>query len=209
MNISDHCTTLVSAWEGLPDGDPSTLNYDPYLDPVNIWTVGYGRALRDPATGKYLVGMKDRKKAYGLYPGGVTKATARTMLDDDLREEAGRVEPLTRPGASQAEFDALVSLNFNIGAFSTSTLRKLHVNAVAPGGLPSDQEIRALRDRVRDKTLGTPKTVREAFAAWSFGKGVFFGGLFCRRLAEFALYRGASGAQANAFGERVRAVIAA
>ena len=30
---------LTKAFEGIPDGDPSTVNIDAYLDPVGIWTL--------------------------------------------------------------------------------------------------------------------------------------------------------------------------
>jgi lysozyme len=31
---------LIKSFEGILDGDPSTSNLDPYLDPVGIWTIG-------------------------------------------------------------------------------------------------------------------------------------------------------------------------
>lgn len=209
MHGSDECTTLVSAWEGLPDGDPSTLNYDPYMDPVSIWTIGYGRALRDAATGKYLVGMKDRKAAYAQYPGGITRAEAVRMLAIDMKKEEAPVTALVKTaGATQAQFDAFVSFNFNTGALGSSTLLKRHNEAAPAGGLASDAAIKALAGAVRDKTMGTPRTILQGFAAWSFGKGVFYPGLFCRRLAEWTLYTGASGKAANEFGAHVRSVLA-
>jgi lysozyme len=50
---------LVKGFEGIPDGNPETVNIDPYLDPVQIWTIGWGHAIRQ--NGYYLRGMPDRR----------------------------------------------------------------------------------------------------------------------------------------------------
>jgi len=34
-----------SSFEGIPDGDPSTVKIDADLDPVGIWTIGWGHAI--------------------------------------------------------------------------------------------------------------------------------------------------------------------
>jgi lysozyme len=208
MDVSSQCVDLVTAWEGLPDGDPSTVNFDPYQDPVGIWTIGYGRALRDPATGQYLRGAKDRAAAYAQYPGGISKAQAVAMLNQDLGGEAPRVSGLVRPDATQSQFDALVSFDFNTGGLASSTLRALHMSGAPAGGLPLMTEVQALALAVRTKTIVKPSSIRDGFAVWSFAQKAFLGGLFCRRLAEFALYSGLSAAQANAFGVQVRNAIA-
>lgn len=207
MHISPSCTELVMAWEGLPDGDASTVNFDPYLDPVSIWTIGYGRALRDPISGRFLKGNKDRAQAFGQFPGGITRARAVAMLAEDLAKEEGPVSALVKPNTTQSQFDAVVSFNFNTGGFRNSTLRRLH-NGGPAGALGSDAAIAALAAQVRSKAIVTPQTILEGFAVWSFGNKVFLGGLFCRRLAEWRLYGGATAADANAFGAHVRAVIA-
>ncbi|QXQ05478.1 lysozyme [Sphingosinicellaceae bacterium] len=208
MRISPECTALVTAWEGLPDGDPSTVNFDPYMDPVAVWTIGYGRALRDPQTGNLLKGMGDRKAAFAQFPGGISRLRAIAMLAEDLAGEETKVGALMRPDAGQAQFDALVSFNFNTGSLGASTLRKLHMSGSAPGTLTGDASIAALAGAVRTKQVTRPADLLQGFAVWSFGKGAFLGGLFCRRLAEWTLYRGATAAEANAFGAHVRDVIA-
>jgi lysozyme len=208
MQISSECAALVSAWEGLPDGDPSTVNLDPYMDPVKIWTIGYGHALRDPATGEYLMGMKDRQAAYAQYPGGITKAQAVALLGTDLAAENAPVTALAGSDTSQPQFDALVSFEFNTGGLSGSTLLKLHRAGMPPGPAPTDADIQTLYAAARAKQLQSPDTVLRAFAAWSWAKGAFLGGLFCRRLAEWSLYSGQTSATANAFGAHVRTLIA-
>lgn len=207
MKISSACTELVTAWEGLPDGDPHTVNFDPYMDPVGIWTIGYGRALRDPVTGKFLRGPASRQAAFAQYPGGITRDRAVAMLSADIAQEEPWVTKLVSPQAPQSQFDALISFNFNTGSLASSTLLKLHRAAGPPGALASDAAIRALAAAVRAKAVGTPRDLMQGFAVWSFGNGVMLPGLFCRRLAEWTLYLGATGAAANAFGAHVRTVI--
>ena len=31
---------LIKSFEGIPDGDPTTVRINAYLDPVGIWTIG-------------------------------------------------------------------------------------------------------------------------------------------------------------------------
>lgn len=83
-----------------------------YLDSVGVWTIGYGDTGPDVVKG--LV---------------ITKAQAEERLRKRLREFEGYVNKYVRVGITQNQFDALVSLVYNIGPtnFSTSTLlRKLN-----------------------------------------------------------------------------------
>lgn len=207
MHFSSQGAELVAAWEGLPDGDHSTVNLDPYMDPVGIWTIGYGRALRGK-DGQYLKGPSKRAEAFGQYPGGITPAKAKDMLREDLDKISGEVTTLAGAATNQNQFDALLSFHFNTGALAASTLLKLHKRAVGAGSKLSDAEIKTLFAQVRGKTLGTPATIPQAFAAYSFASKAFLGGLFCRRLAEARLYAGDTAAAANAYGAHVRTVIA-
>lgn len=207
MQHSTQCSDLVAAWEGLPDGDKSTVNFDPYMDPVGIWTIGYGRALRG-ADGKYLRGPARRAEAAAQYPGGITRATAKTMLDKDLGKLDPEITSLAGSATTQSQFDALLSFQFNTGALSGSSLRRLHKAGKGAGPALTDAQVKALAKRLRDRTLGTPTSVLEGFAAFSFASKTFFGGLYCRRLAEWRLYAGDDAATASAFGAKVRSLIA-
>jgi lysozyme len=40
--INDEGLAIVKKYEGLVDGDPDTPGLDPYLDPINIATIGWG-----------------------------------------------------------------------------------------------------------------------------------------------------------------------
>jgi lysozyme len=79
------------------------------------------------------------------------------------------VDSLITGGASQGQFDAMVSLAYNIGlsAFAASTLLRLH-NAA-------------------DYALVPPQFLR-----WDTQAGKVLGGLLRRRQAEAAMYRGAA-----------------
>ena len=78
---------LVKLYEGLPDGDPATANIDPYLDPVDIWTIGWGHAIT--YQGRFLKGQADQLQVRALYPNGITLEQASSLLQADLMN-AGR-----------------------------------------------------------------------------------------------------------------------
>lgn len=121
--ISPEGLRLVKRWEGTKDGDPSTVNLDPYLDPVGIWTIGWGHAIRD-TTGRYLRGQNAKKQAFSLYPDGLTLDQADALLRADLLDAAKDVVRLVTVPLTTRQFDALVSFEFNLGALGRSTLLK-------------------------------------------------------------------------------------
>lgn len=119
---------LVKRWEGVPDGNPATVNLDPYLDPVGIWTIGWGHAIIDPRTDEYLRGSSAKTRAFTLYPGGITTTQAEDLLRADLLDAARNTAALVKVPMNDNQFSALVSFEFNTGSLSTSTLlRKLNV----------------------------------------------------------------------------------
>lgn len=116
---------LVKSFEGIPDGDPSTVNIDAYLDPVGIWTIGWGHAI--PWQGEFLRGAASRATARSLYPGGITRAQAETLLRGDLIDTAAGVSRLVKVALGDGQFGALVSFAFNagLGNLAKSTLLRL------------------------------------------------------------------------------------
>lgn len=102
MDISPLGLELVTHFEGFyPNA---------YLDPVGIWTIGYGHT--DPAV---------------AFEGNtITEAEARRLLAKDLDASEESVDRLVDVSVTQHEFDSLVSFVFNVGsgAFSKSTLRR-------------------------------------------------------------------------------------
>ena len=83
---------LIKSFEGIPDGDPSTVNLDPYLDPVGIWTVGWGHAIRGGSD--FLRGPANKQAAFALYPGGLTMKQAEDLLRADLLDRCRDVRAL-------------------------------------------------------------------------------------------------------------------
>jgi lysozyme len=115
--------TLIKRFEGIEDGNPTTVNLDPYLDPIGIWTIGWGHAITD-AKGRYLRGKEQKAAAYALYPGGLTFLQAETLLLADSLESSKDVNALVKVALSDNQFSALVSFEFNTGALGSSTLLK-------------------------------------------------------------------------------------
>lgn len=102
LMLSDAGRAAIARHEG--------LRLDPYLDEAGHWTVGYGHKLgplesRDP----------------------ITHARALELLQEDTESAVNAVNSLVNVPLSQQQFDALVSLAFNIGngAFRESTLLRL------------------------------------------------------------------------------------
>ena len=52
---------LIKSFEGIPDGDPTTVRIDAYLDPVGIWTIGWGHAITH--NGRFLRGAQNKAVA--------------------------------------------------------------------------------------------------------------------------------------------------
>jgi len=119
-----------------------------YLDPVGIWTIGYGH------TG----GVKEGDT--------VTEEGAEQLLQQDLKAAENTVNA-TGLVLSQLQFDALVSLVYNIGSanFNSSTLLKL------------------LRQSTKPR-----QELEKWWKAWNKAKGKTLKGLQRRREAEYMLY---------------------
>lgn len=132
-DMPDEGLELVKSFEGIPDGNPATVNVDPYLDPVGIWTIGWGHAIADHA-GRWLRGPAAREQAQALYPGGITRAQAETLLRADLLDACRDVQRWATVPLSDTQFGALVSFVFNLGAGSlmkSTLLKKLNAGDAA------------------------------------------------------------------------------
>ena len=131
-DVPDEAVELIKAFEGIPDGDSSTVNIDAYLDPVGIWTIGWGHAI--PHKGEWLRGAQNKAVARALYPGGITRAQAEALLRGDLIDTAASVASLVAGPISDGQFGALVAFAFNVGAGAlgkSTLLRKLNAGDVA------------------------------------------------------------------------------
>ncbi len=179
---------LIKAFEGIPDGDPSTVNIDAYLCPAGIWTIGWGHAIVDG--GGQLKGLANKTRARALYPGGITREQAQLLLQADLLPRCASVLSLvkTRP-LDDGMLGALVAFVFNVGAanLAVSTLLKC-LNA------------------------GDRAGAAEQFLAWDKARvnGVLqaLAGLTRRRRAERALFLGQDWRAAAGAAPRSRATLA-
>jgi GH24 family phage-related lysozyme (muramidase) len=131
-DVPDEAVELIKAFEGIPDGDPGTVNIDAYLDPVGIWTIGWGHAIA--FKGAWLRGAHNKALARALFPGGITRSQAEALLRGDLIDTSANVARLVGVPMADGPFGALVSFAFNVGtgALGKSTLlRKLNAGDMA------------------------------------------------------------------------------
>lgn len=168
-DVPGEAVDLIKSFEGIPDGDKSTVNIDAYLCPAGVWTIGWGHAIVDNAA--QLKGPENMARARALYPGGITRQQAEALLCGDLIPRAAALSSLLKVDLDDAEFGALIALVFNIGMgnLSASTLLRL-LNA------------------------GDKAGAAEQFLAWDKARvnGVLqsLAGLTRRRRAERALFLG-------------------
>lgn len=128
------------------------LRLDAYDDGVGVWTIGIGTTV-------YPNGVKVKK-------GDVcTKAEAVSFFQHDLRRFETAVNQAVNVVINQNQFDALVSLAYNIGeaAFKGSTL-------------------------VKQLNAANYKAAADQFPQWNKGGGKVLKGLVRRRAAEAELF---------------------
>jgi lysozyme len=155
---------LIKSFEGIEDGDPATVNLDPYLDPVDIWTIGWGHAIRDGRD--FLRGSANRRRAFAMYPGGITRPQAEALLRADVMDTCRDVAGLVTCDLTDNQFAALVSFAYNCGCanLKQSTLLR-RVNAKDFAGAAGE------------------------FPRWNKAGGRVLRGLTRRRMAEAALFQ--------------------
>ncbi len=140
MQPSRDCTDIIKRFEG--------LRLKPYVCPAGVLTIGYGHT-----------------KTVKPGQAAITEEDAEDLLFDDVLEFANGVLRLVKVPVSQSQYDAMVSLAFNIGlgALGGSTLLR-KVNAKDFSG------------------------AAEEFLRWNRGGGKVLPGLVKRRQAERALF---------------------
>lgn len=145
MTYSDDLREFIKHWEGR-GGKPILT---PHWDAIGgVWDIAYGHVIR---------GDEDRRE--------ITNDEAEMLLDWDLHFFDDGVNALLSVPTAQCEFDALVSLSYNIGlrAFGGSTLLG-YVNDC------KDEDAAA------------------EFMSWVRAKGRVIQGLVNRRMAERAMF---------------------
>ena len=107
---------LIKQFESLHDGDLSQIGLQPKMCPANVWTEGYGRAMR--YKGSFLKGFENKKLAYSLATIKNEKEAEKALIDDLKIYERIAISKL-KVLVNQNQFDALVSHTYNTGGSST------------------------------------------------------------------------------------------
>lgn len=144
MHVSPSGVDLICNFEG--------LRLKAYDDGVGVWTIGYG-------TTKYPNGIRVKKGDT------CTLEQAKSYMQHDLKKFEQTVNSAVNVPINQNQFDALVSLAYNIGstAFKNSTL-------------------------VKRLNEGNYKAAANQFDVWVNAGGKRMQGLVNRRAAEKALF---------------------
>lgn len=157
---------LITTCEGLHDGDLTLVGLQPKMDPVGIWTEGYGRAMR--YNGSFLKGEENKELAYQLHTIDNEEDAMKALLEDLVYFET-RINRLD-VCETQEEFDALVSFSYNLGY----------------GNLLASTLLTWIKEE-KD-----PEKIKEAFLMWNKGtvggKKIPLPGLTKRRTYEGDLF---------------------
>jgi lysozyme len=146
MKLDDVGYNLIKSFEG--------LSLVPYKCQAGISTIGYGATFY-PSSKK--VTMQDAP---------ISLATAKWMLKETADKFAADVDKMIKANLNQNQFNAIVSLAYNIGLgglAKSSLLKKVNAN-------PSDP------------------TIRNSFLIWNKAGGRVLDGLTKRRTKEANLY---------------------
>lgn len=117
MKTSQRGIDLIKEFESLHDGDLKQAGLQPKMDPIGIWTEGYGRAMRDDK-GNFIRGLTNRalaEKRASVY----TEKDAENALRQDLEVYEKIVAQKVKIPLTQNQFDALVSYTYNTGGSDT------------------------------------------------------------------------------------------
>ena len=155
--------TIIKSFESLHDGDLSQIGLQPKMDPVGIWTEGWGHAIVNEK-GEFVRGKENRQIAYKLAK-IKTVEEADQLLFTDLKPREDCVNDLVKTKINQNQFDALVSFVYNIGSgnFRTSSVLKF-------------------------LNLGNIPSAADSFKRFNKAGGEVMLGLVRRRLAEKDLF---------------------
>ena len=117
---------LIKSFEGIEDGNPKTVNLDPYLCPAGRWTIGWGHVVLDK-NGCQIIGASNKQAAYRVYPKGITLREAEELLQEDAGKTVVAIEKYVNVELNNNQKSALLSFVYNIGVGNllSSTLLKL------------------------------------------------------------------------------------
>ncbi len=168
--INNKCTLVTKHFESLHDGDLTMIGLQPKMCPAGIWTEGYGNAIIDPATGRFLTGEKDKGRASLLSDiydePGAEKQLAKNLLRYSAK--ALRVCDSLNMKFDDDKFSALVSFTYNLGAGALKNMLTYYKN-----GMPADKAFLLYRfatvNGVKKELPGLVR--RRKSEAWLFATG--------------------------------------
>ncbi|MBX7180726.1 MAG: lysozyme [Bacteroidia bacterium] len=122
MAISQKSIDLIKHYESLHDGDLSKIGIQPKMDPLGIWTIGWGHAIFDPISGRFVKEAANKKRAEELFP-DFNLQQAEDLLKRDLSTYEIEVRKLVPGTLNDDQIGALVAFSYNVGvaAFKSSS----------------------------------------------------------------------------------------
>ena len=117
---------LIKGFESLHDGDLTHIGLQPKMDPIGIWTEGYGRAMRDKK-GNFIKGAANKALAYANITIHTEAEASEALLQDLNSREHIVMQNIDIP-LNQNQFDALVSYIYNTGG-SSNLYKLINTNA--------------------------------------------------------------------------------
>lgn len=138
MALTQKAIDLIKHYESLHDGDLKQVGIQPKLDPVDIWTIGWGHAIVDPVTGQFVKGAANKAKAAALFP-NFDLRQAEDLLQRDTAAYEAAVRKLIPASVklNDDQIGALTAMAYNIGVgnFSnSSTLNAIKVGDIKTAG---------------------------------------------------------------------------
>ena len=130
--INSKCTDLTKHFESLQDGDMTIIGLQPKMCPAGIWTEGYGNAIIDPVTGKFLTGGENKGRA-SLLSDIYDEAGASAQLENNLirySAKALRVVNMLGMKFDDDKYSSLVSFTYNLGAGALKNMLTSYKNGM-------------------------------------------------------------------------------
>lgn len=172
--LAKEAIDLVAHFEGLHDGNKATPALEPQMDPVGIWTVGFGIALRHP-NGVFMKHAKDKAAAYAHPKAFLTEAAYWDLLKEMMTKD---YLPLVKKMVGNFEMNAFTKGALTSFAYNCGTHYKNSKGRLIPF---------AIWNNVKVMTPPTFQSYWEKSVIMAGGK--VYPGLVRRRKAEAYLYR--------------------
>ena len=115
--INNNGLQLIEHYESLHDGDLHVIGLQPKMDPVGIWTEGWGSAILDK-NGKFVKGIANKNLAYSLSKIH-TKEDADKQLLNGLQPRLHIIAQKIKVNLNDNQIAALVSFIYNTGGSPT------------------------------------------------------------------------------------------